>query len=147
MTSADIVFEIGSHCYPVEVARGIFETFLRSHVCHLFMGNAKDFASDVVSFVCCFIGNIWTVSTVILPSFKKSIDENPTRRVGVLADDVKERIGGRSLSEGVVPFACEVLSELKCTNIKGSHWLVRERVILIHRGIREGKVFIWFHMV
>ena len=143
VASANIVFEICSHCHPVEVARGVFETFLGSHVCHLFMGNAKNFASDVLSFVRCFIGNIWTVSTVILPSFKKkSVDENPTRMVGVLADDVKERIGGCSLSEGVVPFAFEVLSELKGANIKGSGGLVRERVIVIDRGIRDRKVFI-----
>ena len=112
------------------------------------MSNAKDCPSDIVSFVGCFIENIWTVSTVILPSFeKKSIDPNSTRMVGVLADDVKERIGGRSLSEGVVPFAFEMLSELKGTNIKGSGWLVRERGIVMDRGIRDGKVFIWFHMV
>ena len=71
VASAKVVFEIISHCHPVEVARGILETLLGSHVCHLFMGNAKDFAFDVISFVSCFIGNIWTVSTVILPSFKK----------------------------------------------------------------------------
>ena len=76
MASANVVFEIVSHCHPVEVARGVFETFLDSHVCHLFVGNAKDFASDIVSFMGCFIGNIWTVSTVILPCFKtESIDE------------------------------------------------------------------------
>ena len=148
MASANIVFEIGSHCHPVEVARGVFETFLGSHVYHLFMSNAKDFAPDIVSFVGCFIGNIWKVSTVILSSFKKkSIDENPTRMVGVLVDDVKERIRGCSLSEGVVPFAFEVLSELKSTNIKGSEGLVRERVMVIDRGIRDGKVFIWCNMV
>ena len=148
VASANIVFEIGSHCHPVEVARGVFETFLGSHVCHLFMSKAKDFASDIVSFVGCFIGNIWTVSTVILPSFKKkSIDENPTRMVGVLADDVEERIGGCSLSEGVVPFAFEVLRELKGTNIKGSGGLVGEGVIVIDRGIRDRKVFIKQYMV
>ena len=129
------------------MARGVFETFLGSHVCHLFVGNAKDFASDIVSFVGCCIGNIWTVLTVILPSFKKSIDENPTRMVGVLAEDVKERIGGCSLSEGVVPFAFEVLSELKGTNIKGSGGSVREGVIVINRGIRDRKVFIRPYMV
>ena len=148
VASANIVFEICSHCHPVEVARGVFETFLGSHVYHLFKGNAKDFASDIVSFVGCFIGNIWTVSTVILPSFKqKSIDQNPTRMVGVLADNVKERIGGFSLSEGVVPFAFEVLSELKSANIKGSGGLVRERVIVIDRGIRDREVFIKRYMV
>ena len=112
------------------------------------MGNAKDFVPDVFSFVGCFIGNIWTVSTVILPSFKKkSINGNPTRVIEVLADDVEERISGYSFSEGVVPFTFEVLSELKGTNIKGSAGLVRERVIVIDRGIRDWKVFIWFHMV
>ena len=148
VTSANMVFEIGSHCHSVEVARGVFETFLGSHVYHLFMGNVKDFASDIVSFMGCFLGNIWTVSTVILPSFKKkSIDENPTRVVGVLANDVKERIGGCSFSEGMVPFAFEVLSELKDTNIKGSRGLVREGVIIIDRGIRNREVFIWRYMV
>ena len=112
------------------------------------MSNAKDFASDIVSVVGYFIGNIWTVSTVILPSFKKkSIAENPTRMVGILANDVKERIGGCSFSEGVVPFAFVVLSELKGTNIKGSGGMVRERVIVIDRGIRDGKVSIWCNMV
>ena len=130
------------------MARGVFETFLGSHVCHLFVGNAKDFASDIVFFVGCFIGNIWTVSTVILPSFKKeSIDKNPTRVVGVLADYVKERISGCSFSEGVVPLAFEMLSELKGTNIEGSRGLVRERVIIIDRGIRDRKVSIRRYMV
>ena len=143
VASANIVFKIGSHCHLVEVARGVFETFLGSHVCHLFMGNAKDFASDIVSFVGCFIGDIWTVSTVILPSLKKeSINENPTRVVGVLADYVKERIGGSSFLESVVPFAFKVLSELKGTNVKASGGLVRERIIVIDRGIRDRKVFI-----
>ena len=148
MASANIVFGICSHCHPVEVARGVFDTFLGSHVCHLFMSNAKDFASDAISFMGCFIGNIWTVSTVILPSFKKkSIDENRTRMVGVPADDVKERIGGCSLWEGVIPFTFEVLSELKGTNIKGSGGLVWEGVIVIDRGIRDRKVFIRGYMV
>ena len=143
MASANIVFEIGSHCPPVEMARGVFETFLGSHVCHVFMVNEKDFACDVISFVSCFIGNIWTVLTVILPSFKKkSIDENSTRVVGVLADYIKERICGCRFSEGVVPVAFEVLRELKSRNITGSRGLVMERVIVIDRGIRDGKVFI-----
>ena len=107
------------------------------------MSNAKDFACDIVSFVGCFIGNIWTVSTVILPSLKKkSINENPTRVVGVLADYVKEMIGGCSFSEGMVPFVFEMLRELKGTNIKGSGGLVREGVIIIERGIRDREVFI-----
>ena len=148
VTSANIVIEICSHCHPVEVPSGVFETFLGSHVRHLFMSNAKDFASEVISFVDCFIGNIWTVTTVLLPSFKKkSINENPTSVVGVLADYIKERICGCSFSEGVVPFAFEVLSELKGANTKRSGGLVRERVIVIDRGIRDGKVFIWSNMV
>ena len=115
---------------------------------HWFVGNAKDSASDIVSFVGCFIGNICAVSTVILPSFKKkSIDENPTRMVGVLADDGKERICCCSLSEGVVTFAFEVLSELKGANIKGSGGLVRERVIVIDRGIRDREVFVRGYVV
>ena len=132
----------------MELARGVFETFLGSHMGHLFMGNANDVASDIVSFVCCFIGKIWTVSTVILPSFKKkSIDENPTRVIAILTDYVKERIVGCSFSGGVVPFAFEVLSELKGTNIKGSRGLVWEVVIIIDRGIRDRKGFIRRYMV
>ena len=143
MASANVVFEIVSHCHPVEVARGIFVTFLGSDVRHLFMGNAQDFTPDVAFFVGCFIGNIWRVSTVILPTFKKkSIDENPTRVVVVLADYVKERISGCSFSEGVVLFAFEVLSELKGRNVKGCGGLVRKRVIVIDGGIRDRKVVI-----
>ena len=143
MASANIVFEIGSHCHQVEVTRGVFETFLSSHVCHLCISNAKDFASDIDSFVCCSIGSIWTVLTVIFPSLKtKSIIENPTRMVGVLADDIKEGIGGCSLPEGVVAFAFQVLSELKGTNIKGPGGFVRKGVPIIDRGIRDRKVFI-----
>ena len=43
-----------------------------------------------------------------------------SRMVGVYADDVKERIGGCSLSKGMVPFAFEMLWELKGTYIEGS---------------------------
>ena len=112
------------------------------------MSHAKNFASDVISFVGCFIGNIWTVSTVILPSFKKkSIDKNSTGVVGILTDYVKERIGGCSFSEGVVLFAFEVLSELKVMNIKGPGGLVREGVIIIERGIRDREVFLRRYMV
>ena len=62
--------------------------------------------------------------------------------VRVLADDVKERIGGCSLLEGVVPFAFKMLSELRGTNIKGSGGLVREGVLIIDRGIRDKEVLI-----
>ena len=121
MASADIVFEIASHSHSVDVSGGVLKAFLGSHVCHLFMSDAKDLASDVVSFTGRFIRNIWTVTTVILPSFKKkSIDENPTREVGVLADDVKERICSGSLSECMIPFPFGVLRELKGRNIEGS---------------------------
>ena len=145
---ANIVFEIASHGYPVEVARGVLKTLLGSHVCHLFICDSKNFASKVASFICCFIRNIWTVSTVILPSFKKrSIDQNPTRIVGVFADYVKERIRGCSFSQGIVPFAFEMLSELEGVDIKGSGWLMWKRVIIIDRGIRDRKVFLGGYMV
>ena len=119
VASANIVFEIVSHGYPVEVLGGVFEAFLYSHVCHLFVGNPDDFAPDVVSFIGCFIGNIWTVSTVILPSFKKSINNDPAGVVGVLVDDIKERIGGGRFPEAVIPLSFEVLGELEGVNIEG----------------------------
>ena len=72
MASADIDLKLGSYSHPVEVSGDIFKAFLCSHVCHLFMGDAKNSASEIGSFMGCFIGNIWTVSTVILPSFKKT---------------------------------------------------------------------------
>ena len=58
VASVEVVFEIISHCHPVEVARGICEAFLGSHVCHLFMGNGNNVASDVVSFAGGSIGDI-----------------------------------------------------------------------------------------
>ena len=67
--------------------------------------------------------------------------------VVVLADDVKERICSCSFSEGVVPFAFEVLRELKGTNIASSGGLVRERIIIINWGIRDSKVFVRGYMV
>ena len=121
MTSANIVFEIVSHSHPVEVFGGVFEAFLCSHVCHLFVGDSENFAPDVVSFIDCFIGNIWTVSTVILPSFKKkSINNDPVWVVGVLADDIIERIRYGSFPETVIQFAFEMLGELEGANIEGS---------------------------
>ena len=71
VASAYIVFEIASHSQPVEVSGGVLKAFPGSHVCHLFLGDAKNFASDVFSFRGSFIGNIWTVSTVTFPLFKK----------------------------------------------------------------------------
>ena len=58
MTSANIVFEIFPYGHPVEVLGGVFESFLCSHVCHVFVGNYDNFAPDVVSCIGCFIGNI-----------------------------------------------------------------------------------------
>jgi len=93
VTSANIVFEINSHGHPIEMFGCVFEAFVCSHVGYLFMGDSNDFAPDVGFFIGCLIGNIWTVSTVILPSFKKkSVNEYPTGMVGVVADDVIERI-------------------------------------------------------
>ena len=121
MASANIVFEIVSHSHLVEVLGGVFEAFLCSHVCHLFVGNSDNFTPYVVSFISCFIGNIWTVSTVILPSFeKKSINNDPAGVVGVLADDIKERMRGGSFPETVVSFSFKVLEELEGMNIEGS---------------------------
>ena len=86
---ADIVFEIISSCHPAEVARGIVKPFLGSHLWYVFMCNAKDLTTDIVSYVGCFMENIWRVSTVILPSFKnKSIKENPAGVVEFLADNI-----------------------------------------------------------
>ena len=67
--------------------------------------------------------------------------------VRVLVDDVKERICSCSFSKGIVPFAFEVLRQLKGTNIESSGGLVREGVIVIDRGIRDRKVFIRGYMV
>jgi len=119
VTSANIVFEITSHRHPIEMFGGVFGAFVCSHVGHLFMGDSNDFAPDVGSFIGSLIDHLWTVSTVMLPSFKKkSVDENPTRMVGVLADDVIERIRGCGLSKAVIPLAFELLGELEGTNIR-----------------------------
>ena len=121
MTSADIVFEIVPHSHPVEVLGGIFKAFLCSHVCHLFVGNSDNFAPDVVFCIGCFIGNIWTVSTVILSSFKKKfINNDPAWVVGVLVDDIIEWIRGGSFPETVIQFPFKVLGELEGANIEGS---------------------------
>jgi len=117
---------------------GVFEAFMCSHVGHLCMGDSNDITPDVGCFIGCFIENIWTVSTVILPSFKKkSVNEDPTRMVGVLTDDVIERIRGSGFSKAVIPLAFEVPGELEGTNITSSGGRVRERVIVIDRGIRD----------
>ena len=119
VASANIVFEIASHSHPVEVFGGVFEAFLCSHVCHLFVGNPDNFTPNVVSFIDCFIGNIWTVSTVILPSFKKkSVNNDPAWVVEVLADEIMERIRGGSFPETVVLFSFQVLGELEGANIE-----------------------------
>jgi len=138
VTSAPIVFEITSHRQPIEMFGGLFETVVCSHMGHFFMGDLNDFTPDVGSFIGCFIENIWTVSTVILPSFKKrSVNKDQTGRVGVLADDVLERIRGCNLLKSVILVAFEMLGELEGANIKGFGGLVREMVIVIDRGIRD----------
>jgi len=138
VTSANIVFEITSHRHPIEMFGGIFQAFVCSHVGHLFLGDSNDFAPAVGSFIRCFIGTIWTVSTVILPSFKnKSVNENQTKMVGVFSFNVIERNRGCGFSKAVIPLVFEVLGELEGTNIKGSGGLVREGVIVIDRGIRD----------
>ena len=148
VATADIVLEIASHGHPVEVLGGILTAFLGSHVYHLFMDDSKNFASNVISIIGCFIRNIRRVSTVILPSFKQmSIDEDSTRVGRVLYNDVKERICSCSFLRNVVPFGFEVLSELKGANIKSSGCLVRERVSVIDRGVRGRKVIVSGYMV
>ena len=117
----NIVFEIVPHGHPVAVLGGVFEVLLCSHVCHLLVGNSDNFAPDVISYIGCFIQNIWKVSTVILPSFKKkSINNNPAGVVDVVADDIKERIRGGGFSDTVIPLAFEMLGELEGANIEGS---------------------------
>ena len=141
--SANIVFEIVSHRLLVEVSGGVFKIFLGSHVCYLLMGDSENPASNSISSIGCFIRNIWTVLTVILPSFKKkSINENQTIVVEVLANNIKEKISGGSLAGGVVPFAFEILSELKGTNVKVSGGLVRQSVLIIERCIGDRMVLI-----
>jgi len=63
VTSAKIVFEITSHRHPIEMFGEVSEAFVCSHMGHLFMGDSNDFAHDVCSFIGCFRGNIYTVST------------------------------------------------------------------------------------
>jgi len=56
--------------------------------------------------------------TVILLSFKKkSVKKDPTWMVGVLADDIKERITGCGFSKAVIPLPFELLGELEGANI------------------------------
>ena len=100
------------------------------------MGNPDNFAPDVVSCIESLIGNIWTVLTVNLPSFrKKSINNYAAGVVGILADDIKEMIRGGRIPQSVVLFAFEVLGELEGANIEGSWEFIREGIIIIDRGI------------
>jgi len=102
------------------------------------MGDSNDFTPDVSSFIGCFIENIWTILTVILPSFKKkSVHKDPTGMVGVLADDVLERIRGCGFSQSVIPVAFEMLGELQGANITSSRGALGERVIVIDEGVRD----------
>ena len=121
MISANIALEMVSHSHPADVLGDVFEALLCSHVCHVFVCNPDNFAHDVVSCIGCFMGNIWTVSTVILPSFKKkSINNFPAGVVCVFVDNIKKSIRGRSFDETVVPFSFEMLQELEGANIEGS---------------------------
>ena len=96
----NIVFAVVSHSHPIDVLGAVFEAFLCFHVCHLFVSNPDNFTSNVVSCMGCFTGNFCTVSSVILPAFKKkSINNDPARVVGVLADNIKERIRGGTFSK------------------------------------------------
>jgi len=138
MTSANIVIKITSHRHPIDMFGVIFEAFVYSPVGHVFMGDLNDFAPEVGAVIGCFIGNLGTVSTVILPSFnKKSVYKDPTSMVGVLADDVKERIRGCCDSKAVIPLGFEGLGELGGANFMGSGGLFRERVIVIDSGMRD----------
>jgi len=106
VTSANIVFGMTSHRHPIEMLGAVFEAFVCSHMGHLFMSYSNDFAPDIGFFIACFIGNRWRVSTVIHPaSKKKSVNKDPTRMVGVLADNVKEGIRGGGFSKAVIPLA------------------------------------------
>jgi len=138
MTLVNNVFQITSYGHPIEIFPGVCEALVCSHIGHGFMGDSHDFDSDIGFFIDCFIGNIWTVSTLMLPSFEnKSIPKDPTRMVGAVADHVIERTRGLGFSNGVIPLAFEVFAELDGTNIKGSGVLVRDRVVVIDRGMRD----------
>jgi len=138
MTSANIVFEITTPGHPIEILEGIFEAFVGSHIGNLFMSDSNDFPPNINSFTGCFVENIKTISTVIRHSFKKrSVNNKPTGMVVVLADDVIERIRGCSFSKALIPRAFEMLAELEGLNIKGTGWLVRARLVVIDRGIRD----------
>ena len=102
------------------------------------MGNSNYFAPEVGFFIGCFIENIWIFSTVILPSFKKrSGKKEPTGMVWVSAEGAIERIRGSGFLKAFIPLAFVVLGELEGTSIKGSGGLVRERVIVIDKGISD----------
>jgi len=137
VTSANIIFELTSHRHRIEIFGAVFEAVLRSHMGHLFTVDSNDITHDVGSFMDGLIENIWTLSPVILPSFKKkTVDKYPTRMVGVLSDNVIDWIRGCGFSKAVMPVAFEVWGELEGPNINGSGGLVRERVIVIASGIR-----------
>ena len=106
------------------------------------MGDLDNFGSYVVSLVCRFIRNIWTISIVIFPPFdQNSVIENPIRVVIVLADNFEEGIRLGSDSNAVVPLSFEVAGKLKGANIKGSGGLIREWILIVHRGIWSWEVF------
>jgi len=138
VTSANIVFQITSHRHPMGIFGRVSQAFVYSHMGHSFMGDLNDLAPGGASIIGCFIGVIWTVSTVIPPFFKKkSVNKDPTRMVGVLADNVIKRISGSGFSKAVILVAFQLLGELERANIEGSGGLDRERVIVINSGIRD----------
>jgi len=76
---------------------------------HPVMGDGKYFAPDIGLFIGGFLGNIWTVSTVILMSFKtKSVNQEPTRMLELLADKVIERIRDSAFAKAIIPLVFEV---------------------------------------
>jgi len=139
VTSGKIVFEITADTHPIEIFGGVFEAIFSSDMGYSFIGDSNNCTPDVASFIGCFIGTLGTVSTVILPSSRKRfVNKNPTGMVDILTNDVIERIRGCGFLKAVIPLAFEVLEEGEDANIKGSRGLVRERIIGIDRGIRDG---------
>jgi len=135
--SADIISKIVSHREPVEVFGGVLVTLLGSHVCHLFMGNSNNFASDDESLVGGFVRDIWTISIVILPPFyQNSVTEYRIRVLIVLANNIEEGIRQGGFPDTVVPLAFKVRCELEGVDIECLGGLIRERITVVDWGIR-----------
>ena len=136
--SSNLISEITCHRHPIGVFGGVFEAFVYPLIGHFFMSDSNNFTGDVGFFICCLIGKIWTLSTVILPSLhKRSVKKDPTGMVGALAEDVIEWIRGCGCSKTGIPLAFKVVEELKGTTIKVSGGLVRETLIVIDKGISD----------